>query len=162
MILQIGWYNEFVQEICRLSYPDDTLGLCVISTPEMFEKAFIPFVKQQDCDGIRDPIDQCMVHYFNKVKEVGGGIIMMLVFYSCSCDEVQWKLREIKPGHRKGRQYIHDEAYEALNVSAMVVLNSIKLSIILLLKAQNRSQNISGNSGVKVNLWTGFVQRWHL
>nr|XP_022317705.1 methylmalonic aciduria and homocystinuria type C protein homolog [Crassostrea virginica] len=66
---KIGWYNEFVQEICRLSYPEDTLGLCVISTPEMFEKAFIPFVKQQDCDGIRDPIDQCMVHYFNKVKE---------------------------------------------------------------------------------------------
>lgn len=55
----------------RLSYPEDTLGLLVISTPDMFERAFIPFVKhQEECDGIRDPIDQCVAHYFNKVKEV--------------------------------------------------------------------------------------------
>lgn len=37
----------------------------------MFERAFIPFVKQQEeSDGIRDPIDQCVAYYFNKVKEV--------------------------------------------------------------------------------------------
>lgn len=67
---KIGWYNEHVQEVFRLSYPADTLGLLVISTPDMFERAFIPFVKEQEeCDGIRDPIDQCVAYYFNKVKE---------------------------------------------------------------------------------------------
>lgn len=67
---KIGWYNEHVKDVFRLPYPPDTLGLLVISTPEMFEKAFIPFVRQQgECNGIRDPIDQCVMHYFNKVKQ---------------------------------------------------------------------------------------------
>lgn len=78
--LQIGWYNEHVQEVFRLSYPADTLGLLVISTPDMFERAFIPFVKQQEeSDGIRDPIDQCVAYYFNKVKEVHS-----MTYYACT------------------------------------------------------------------------------
>lgn len=45
----------------------------------MFERAFIPFVKQQEeCDGIRDPIDQCVAYYFNKVKEVHS-----MTYYAC-------------------------------------------------------------------------------
>lgn len=46
----------------------------------MFERAFIPFVKQQEeCDGIRDPIDQCVAYYFNKVKEVHS-----MTYYACT------------------------------------------------------------------------------
>lgn len=70
--LQIGWYNEQVKDVFRLSYPADTLGLLVISTPDMFERAFIPFLKNEECNEIRDPIDQCVVHYFNKVKQVSN------------------------------------------------------------------------------------------
>ncbi|KAK7482683.1 hypothetical protein BaRGS_00026092 [Batillaria attramentaria] len=55
----IGWYNE----------NDDTLAFIVISTPAMFDKAFKPFICRQSCVDQRDPIDECMIHYFSRIKE---------------------------------------------------------------------------------------------
>lgn len=36
----------------------------------MFERLFIPFILDREVEGLRDPIDQCMLYYFQKFKEV--------------------------------------------------------------------------------------------
>lgn len=66
---KIGWYNEQVSKPFLLPYNEDTLAFIIISTPSMFEKAFIPFVSSADCMRTKqDPIDQCMVHHFSAIK----------------------------------------------------------------------------------------------
>lgn len=68
--MQIGWYNEQVHKAFHLDYTPDTLAVVVISTPLMFDQGFKPFVRETDCLGdVRDPIDECMAHYFDKVKQ---------------------------------------------------------------------------------------------
>ena len=54
----------------HLDIPDDTVAFVIISTPDMFEKAFKPFITRQDCLSVRDPIDECVAHYFLLIKEV--------------------------------------------------------------------------------------------
>ncbi|KAG7171252.1 cyanocobalamin reductase / alkylcobalamin dealkylase-like [Homarus americanus] len=72
---KIGWYNEQVAPCFRLPYHDDTLSFVIISTPSMFEKAFIPFLATVDDLKIKqDPLDQCMVQCFTPVKEEFPGI----------------------------------------------------------------------------------------
>ena len=73
--MQVGWYNEpgTMEEKYKLSVPDDTLGVLVLSIPDMWEKAFIPFAKKQDWDNWNkenDPLHECMIHHFDKVKKV--------------------------------------------------------------------------------------------
>lgn len=46
----------------RLAYPDDSLAVVVLSTPSVFEQAFLPFVEERGCQGLSDPIDQCVKH----------------------------------------------------------------------------------------------------
>ena len=73
IILQVGWYNESIEDKCKLSVPDDTLGVLVLSIPDMWEKAFIPFAKEQDWDNWnneKNPLDECMIYNFNQVKQV--------------------------------------------------------------------------------------------
>jgi methylmalonic aciduria homocystinuria type C protein len=55
-----------------LPYDADTLAVLIISTPDMFDLAFKPFICRQDCVGPRDPIDNCVAHYFSQIKQVGG------------------------------------------------------------------------------------------
>ncbi|KAL1022527.1 hypothetical protein UPYG_G00028870 [Umbra pygmaea] len=65
--LKIGWYNAVVSTPHHLSYPDDTLAAVVLSTPDMFEKAFLPFLENRGWKEVMtDPIDQCVKHYINK------------------------------------------------------------------------------------------------
>lgn len=59
---QVGWYNSVLSPNHRLAYPDDTLAVVVLSTPSMFEDAFLPFLKQRGFQGLSDPIDQCVRH----------------------------------------------------------------------------------------------------
>ncbi|KAM9385856.1 cyanocobalamin reductase / alkylcobalamin dealkylase [Pholidichthys leucotaenia] len=61
--LKVGWYNSVLIPSLHLSYPDDTLAVVVLSTPSMFEQAFIPFLEQRGISGLSDPIDQCVKHY---------------------------------------------------------------------------------------------------
>ena len=85
-MLQIGWYNEHVDEKYKLSVPDDTLGVLAISIPDMWEKAFIPFAKQQDWDNWKkekDPLHECMIHHFDQVKQVEYNI-KLIYMYVCS------------------------------------------------------------------------------
>ena len=55
----------------HLSFNPDTLACLVISTPEMFEKCLIPFIKddQYDCLSSQDPLDQCMKDVFQSIKK---------------------------------------------------------------------------------------------
>ncbi|GCB62859.1 cyanocobalamin reductase / alkylcobalamin dealkylase [Scyliorhinus torazame] len=66
---KIGWYNAVLQPSFHLQYPDDTLVFVVLSTPQMFEKAFKPFIADKQLSTVRDPIDECAVLYFSLVKE---------------------------------------------------------------------------------------------
>ncbi|XP_048833591.1 cyanocobalamin reductase / alkylcobalamin dealkylase [Brienomyrus brachyistius] len=61
-LFKIGWYNALLSASLHLPYPDDTLAVVVLSTPDMFEQVFKPFLKRDACKGVRDPIDQCVAH----------------------------------------------------------------------------------------------------
>lgn len=67
---KVGWYNEHVSQPFVLPYDKDTIAFIIISTPSMFEKAFIPFLASADYLRTKqqDPIDQCMVKHFSSVK----------------------------------------------------------------------------------------------
>ncbi|XP_029906095.1 cyanocobalamin reductase / alkylcobalamin dealkylase isoform X2 [Myripristis murdjan] len=72
---EIGWYNAVLSPPLRLAYPDDTLAVVVLSTPAMFEQAFLPFMEKRSCQGLSDPIDQCVKHYINStVSQCFSGI----------------------------------------------------------------------------------------
>nr|XP_046247428.1 cyanocobalamin reductase / alkylcobalamin dealkylase [Scatophagus argus] len=60
--LKVGWYNSVLPPSLHLSYPDDRLAVVVLSTPSMFEQAFLPFLEERGCHGLSDPIDQCVKH----------------------------------------------------------------------------------------------------
>uniref|UniRef100_A0A8C4DCJ3 Cyanocobalamin reductase / alkylcobalamin dealkylase n=3 Tax=Dicentrarchus labrax TaxID=13489 RepID=A0A8C4DCJ3_DICLA len=60
--LKVGWYNSLLPPSLRLAYPDDSLAMVVLSTPSMFEQAFLPFLEERGCQGLSDPIDQCVKH----------------------------------------------------------------------------------------------------
>ncbi|XP_077391171.1 cyanocobalamin reductase / alkylcobalamin dealkylase isoform X2 [Festucalex cinctus] len=60
--LKVGWYNSVLPDKLHLPYPDDILAVLLLSTPAMFEQAFLPFMEERSCQGISDPIDQCVKH----------------------------------------------------------------------------------------------------
>ncbi|XP_019936101.2 cyanocobalamin reductase / alkylcobalamin dealkylase [Paralichthys olivaceus] len=60
--LKVGWYNSLLPASLRLAFPDDSLAVVVLSTPAMFEQAFLPFMEERGCQGVTDPIDQCVKH----------------------------------------------------------------------------------------------------
>lgn len=66
---KIGWYNDCVQKPFVFPYNYDTFALVVISTPDMFDKAFKPFICREECIGALDPLDRCIKHYFQMIKE---------------------------------------------------------------------------------------------
>ena len=70
LIFQVGWYNDLVGEKYKLPYHKNALGLLVLSIPDMWEKAFIPFVQHQHWDELHDPLHQCMIYYFDRVNQV--------------------------------------------------------------------------------------------
>ncbi|XP_078074781.1 cyanocobalamin reductase / alkylcobalamin dealkylase isoform X1 [Mustelus asterias] len=66
---KIGWYNAALRPSFHLQYSDDTLVFVILSTPQMFEKAFKPFIADKQLSTVRDPIDECVIHYFSLVKK---------------------------------------------------------------------------------------------
>nr|XP_040039813.1 cyanocobalamin reductase / alkylcobalamin dealkylase [Gasterosteus aculeatus aculeatus] len=60
--LKVGWYNAVLPPSLRLGHRDDRLAVLVLSTPAMFEEAFLPFVEDADCQSLSDPVDQCVRH----------------------------------------------------------------------------------------------------
>lgn len=69
---QLGWYNEKVTSHFQFSGMDaDTLAFVILSVPNMFEDAFLPFLAQEtDCQGDGgDLIDTCMKTRFKDFAE---------------------------------------------------------------------------------------------
>ncbi|XP_029285031.1 cyanocobalamin reductase / alkylcobalamin dealkylase isoform X1 [Cottoperca gobio] len=60
--LKVGWYNSVLPPTLRLAYPDNSLAVVLLSTPAMFEQAFLPFMEEKGCQVMSDPIDQCVKH----------------------------------------------------------------------------------------------------
>ncbi|XP_039266627.2 cyanocobalamin reductase / alkylcobalamin dealkylase-like [Styela clava] len=79
---KIDWYNNMVGNPFKLQFDPDAIGFVVISSPSMFEKAFVPYIKNehdttnsqvkkrnnQDAYSQRDPLDSCLIHHFNEAK----------------------------------------------------------------------------------------------
>lgn len=56
-----------------MPYHADTLAFCIISTPDMYENAFLPFIerlKKDETKICRDPIDECNLTCIRKVQEI--------------------------------------------------------------------------------------------
>eukprot|EP00794_Sanderia_malayensis_P007795 gene7795-8641_t len=69
---KIGWYNDAVKPAFKLEYNADTLAFVIVSVPQMFEQCLLPFLQadKYDCSRIhKDPLDQCMTHCFNTIKD---------------------------------------------------------------------------------------------
>jgi methylmalonic aciduria homocystinuria type C protein len=66
-----GWYNDQVDGKFKLNHPSDTLAVVVISQPDMFERAFLPYLSNdwESSKSLRDPIDDCMLHYFSMLTD---------------------------------------------------------------------------------------------
>ena len=68
---KVGWYNaSLADQRFAFNLPPDTLAFVVVSAPSMFEKSFLPFVRElktADDAVIRDPLDRCMHHHFAKL-----------------------------------------------------------------------------------------------
>lgn len=69
-MLQVGWYNDKVDEIFHLPYDKDTLGILLLSTPDMFEKVFVPFIKSGYVADHRDPLDASISDFIECLKSV--------------------------------------------------------------------------------------------
>ncbi|XP_036356449.1 cyanocobalamin reductase / alkylcobalamin dealkylase isoform X2 [Octopus sinensis] len=70
----VKWYNELVGPNYQLEYHDDTFALITISTPQMFEKAFKPFIYNIYKKGDLAPIDHCVKYYTEEIKTTIFGI----------------------------------------------------------------------------------------
>jgi len=55
----ISWYNAVVESTFKLDYEDSTVAFLIISTPQMFERTFLPYALTQH-KGTQDPIDSCV------------------------------------------------------------------------------------------------------
>ncbi|KAI1306509.1 Cyanocobalamin reductase / alkylcobalamin dealkylase [Halotydeus destructor] len=78
---KVGWYNDLVAETFKLKYDYDTLAICVFSLPDMFEKTFLPFVRnvlRKEETTPRDAIDECTKHYFQGIKDQIDGDMQIL------------------------------------------------------------------------------------
>ncbi|GIY39137.1 hypothetical protein CEXT_470651 [Caerostris extrusa] len=69
ILFKIGWYNSFVRPTFKLNQNEDTVAFLIISSPKMFENAFIPFLQQMSnqLTGLNDPIDESFSNYNVKV-----------------------------------------------------------------------------------------------
>ncbi|CAL1540843.1 unnamed protein product [Lymnaea stagnalis] len=67
---KVGWYNDEVEELFHFNFDPDTLAVLVVSTPDMFERALVPFMCSDDCTGTLDLLDKCMKHNFSLVRRI--------------------------------------------------------------------------------------------
>ncbi|XP_023218050.1 methylmalonic aciduria and homocystinuria type C protein homolog [Centruroides sculpturatus] len=67
---KIGWYNDMIKPIFQLNYSYDTIAFLIVSTPQMFDRAFKPFVRCRRLSGSLNPIDECTVYYLDRIKQV--------------------------------------------------------------------------------------------
>ena len=65
---KVQWYNENVDNIFNLDYPKNTLSCVILTKPDFFEKAFIPYVKSNKIctPNKKDLIDNCIKIHINR------------------------------------------------------------------------------------------------
>ena len=71
--LKVGWYNEALQDK-RFAFNDldpDTLAFIVVSSPSMFEKAFIPFVRSGTGNSLNSLFKICGLCYAHTLSKQG-------------------------------------------------------------------------------------------
>ncbi|CAE1172262.1 MMACHC [Acanthosepion pharaonis] len=68
--MKVEWYNNVVEEKYHLPYDPDTVAIVVLSTPDMFDLAFKPFLQSGSYTGSNDGIDECIKYYMQKVNQV--------------------------------------------------------------------------------------------
>ena len=68
---KVGWYNENVEKAFNLIYPENTLCCVILTRPDFFEKAFIPYVKSNISSSHtkKDLIDNCIKSHINKAMD---------------------------------------------------------------------------------------------
>lgn len=68
----LGWYHDRVASPFRFpGCGEDTLAVLLVSTPDMFEHLFLPYLSSPHyCHGNLDPLDQCFKHFFSQLKEM--------------------------------------------------------------------------------------------
>ena len=56
----------------ELKYDRNCIAFVIISTPDMFENAFIPYLQNNwlNSESTTDPIDNCMRYHLNELKSV--------------------------------------------------------------------------------------------
>ena len=77
-----------MEDVFRLPYDDESFGLLLVSTPQMFELSFIPYIKQYGWDSSRDPLDQSVQHRISKAISVSPIYFLDLqgIWPSCSAN----------------------------------------------------------------------------
>ncbi len=66
---KLGWYNSIVDRpFCFSDDSADTLAVCVVNTPSMFEQLFLPYLRSQYHQGQLDPLDQCLSDFLKQVR----------------------------------------------------------------------------------------------
>ena len=67
----VSWYNAKVSSVFELKYNPETLSILVTSTPSMFERMFLPFLRTKlDPSCTRDPIDQAVQEKLGEMKYI--------------------------------------------------------------------------------------------
>ncbi|XP_065564745.1 cyanocobalamin reductase / alkylcobalamin dealkylase-like isoform X2 [Artemia franciscana] len=74
--LKVGWYNEKVTKPFRLNYDPNAAAFVVISSPEMFEKTFIPFLLKRHCIGEGDPLDESLANHLKSLEHRIYGVCL--------------------------------------------------------------------------------------
>jgi hypothetical protein len=103
-VSKVGDYNKHVQNKFKLDYDDNAFSIFLINTPSMFELTFLPYLMGQIADRVdaidrlSDPIDECMNHVFDEIKQVlvlicdPQMVILRLILYS----KRPWPRRALK------------------------------------------------------------------
>lgn len=67
----LGWYHDRVAPPFHFPWGEDTLAVLLISTPSMFERLFIPYLRSSHYSHtVLDPLDQCFKHFFSQLRDL--------------------------------------------------------------------------------------------
>jgi len=68
-----GWYNDKLESDVHLPFPYDTTAISIISSPEMSERTFIPFLRRSDCRTLEttcDLLDESINLVFRQINDL--------------------------------------------------------------------------------------------
>ncbi|XP_065564746.1 cyanocobalamin reductase / alkylcobalamin dealkylase-like isoform X3 [Artemia franciscana] len=106
--LKVGWYNEKVTKPFRLNYDPNAAAFVVISSPEMFEKTFIPFLLKRHCIGEGDPLDESLANHLKSLEhKLDGCHLEILQDYQMQGNTRKPRILVQTAGHVSGAVYFY-------------------------------------------------------